>query len=341
MLYREEKEISKQNKINYLDGIESLIKSRQKQAKKDRVEYIKDIFTSPEKYRSDLKKMLGWPLVGYTAKGLPEVKSEQLADEEGYEIFRMQFEILDGLWMSGLFFKMKGEDKKPLVILQHGGEGTPEVISGIYGTTWNYNDMAERVLQFGVHAFAPQLLLWRKEEYEVDFDRKEIDGRLKRVGSSITALEVFGITRILDYFEKQDFVKNFGMVGLSYGGFYTLYTTAVDTRIKSAISCSFFNDRDKIGWSDWVWQNSAYKFNDTEVAALCYPRRLCIQMGDNDNLFDYNYTESSFATVKELAEEQGVPTDWLDLIIFEGEHEFYKDDAPIERLVDDLNKELP
>jgi dienelactone hydrolase len=192
-----------------------------------------------------------------------------------------------------------------------------------------------RVIKYGVHVFAPQLLLW-KEEYGVPYDRTELDARLKRVGSSITAVEVFGLTRILDYFEDQPYVKNFGMVGLSYGGFYTLFTTACDTRIQSAISCSFFNDRDEIAWPDWVWQNSAYKFNDTEVAALCYPRRLCIQMGNKDELFDYKYTEASFEALKALVKEQGVCDDLFDLIIFDGNHEFCKDDAPIQRLVNDL-----
>lgn len=335
MNYREEKELSAKYKQNYLDGINKLISARQADAAKARKNYVKDIFTSAEKYRNDFKEMLGWPLVGHTSEKCPVVRSTKLADEDRFEIFRMEFEILDGLWMSGLFFKMKSDEKKPLVLVSHGGLGTPEFIAGVYGDTSNYNDMLPRVIKQEVHAFAPQLLLWH-ENYDIPFDRKELDAGLKRVGSSITAVEVWGFTCILDYFENKPYVKNFGMVGLSYGGFYTLCTTAVDTRIKSAISCSFFNDRDSIGWCDWVWQNSAFKFNDADIAALCYPRRLCIQMGDKDNLFDYKLTESSFASVIALAEESGIPTDWLDLIIFDGVHEFYKDDQPIIRLVNDL-----
>ena len=333
MIFREEKEASKTYKQNYLDGIKALLSVRQKAAEQVRAEYIKDVFKNAEKYRSDFKKMLGFPLVDFVYDGAPNLRSTKLADEENYEIFRMEIEILDGLFMSGLFFKMKGEEKKPLVLVSHGGLGTPELISGIYGDTSNYNDILPRVIKYGVHAFAPQLLLWH-EDYEVPFDRKELDANLKRVGSSITAIEVFGFTRILDYFEDKPYVKNFGMVGLSYGGFYTLFTTAVDTRIKSAISCSFFNDRDMVGWSDWVWQNGAYKFNDAEVAALCYPRRLCIQMGDKDQLFDAEYTKKSFNRLSDMAKEVG--TDWLDLMIFDGNHEFCRDDAPIERLVNDL-----
>jgi hypothetical protein len=57
-------------------------------------------------------------------------------------------------------------------------------------------------------------------------------------------------------------------------------------------------------------------------------------MGDKDQLFDAEYTKKSFDYLCGLAKD--VETDWLDLIIFEGEHEFCKDDAPILRLVNDL-----
>jgi hypothetical protein len=33
-----------------------------------------------------------------------------------------------------------------------------------------------------------------------------------------------------------------------------------------------------------------------------------------------------------------VGTDWVDFDIFEGKHEFFRDDAPIERLVADISK---
>ena len=88
--------------------------------------------------------------------------------------------------------------KKPLVLVQHGELGTPELISAFYdGDTANCNAMLERVIAHKVHAFAPQLLLWDKEKFDVSFDRVNIDARLKRVGSSITAVELYWLTRIL------------------------------------------------------------------------------------------------------------------------------------------------
>lgn len=334
MKYREEKEKSQKYKREYLSGITRVIEERCAQAEKSRGEYIKGIFENPEKYRDDFKKMLGWPLVDCLNFEMPAPICEKLSDEDGYTIYRMTFEVLDGLKMTGLFFKLNTPDKKPLVIVQHGGLGTPELISGLYDGTGNYNDMLERTIKRGVHAFAPQLLLW-EDGYDVPFDRLKIDAQLKRVGSSITAVEVFGIMRILDCFETQSFVSCFGMVGLSYGGFYTLYTAALDTRIKSALSCSFFNKRDKYSsWIDWTWNNSAYMFDDAEIAALVYPRRLCLEMGTRDDLFDYKYSIESFEKLKNICKDVG--TDWVELKIFDGTHEFCTDDGPLDRLVADL-----
>ena len=333
MSYRELITASKPYKQNYLDGIERLIESRQKQAEATRAAYTKEIFNDAPRYREELKAMLGWPLIGHTTDALPRVTTEKLTQDKTHTVFRMQFEILDGLTLSGLYFQVNGDETKPLVIVQHGGLGTPEHIAGLYGSTTNYNNMLERVIRHGVHAFAPQLLLWG-EKYEISFDRKEIDARLKRVGSSITAVEVYGIMRILDYFEAQSNVSNLGMVGLSYGGFYTLFTAALDTRIRSAISCSFFNTRDRIGWSDWTWQNSAEKFDDAEIAALVYPRRLWIGVGNNDELFDVKYAKESFEKLKELC--QNVGTDWIDLFTFDGTHEFFKEEEPIRQLIEEL-----
>ena len=336
MKYRENISATNKYKQNYLDGINGLIASRQKELFALRDEYVKDIMKAPERYREDLKRMLGWPLVDYCGSTLPSVKSEKLGVEDGYTIYRMSFEILDGILMTGLYFEMDGQEKKPLVLVQHGGLGTPEVISGFYdGNTTNYNHMLERVIANKVHAFAPQLLLWDKGKYDVEYDRQSIDARLKRLGGSIAALELYGLMRILDYFEARDNVLSFGMVGMSYGGFYTLFLSAIDTRIRSSISSSFFNSRDNVPWSDFVWFGSAGKFDDAEIACMVYPRKLCIELGTKDKLFDVTYGVKSYERLLELCGDVG--TDWLSFIEFEGTHEFCKEDGPIKKLVEDIS----
>ena len=336
MKYQEEKTDANASKQLYLDGIESLIAQRQTEGACAREAYVKDIFTDPERYRMEFRRMLGWPLVDHETKGLPTVAScEKLSEEDGYTLYRMGFEILDGLVMTGLFFRRDGEGKRPLVIVQHGGLGTPERISGVLGTTGNYCDMLTRVIDRDVHAFAPQLLLW-SGEYQVEFDRQKIDARLKRVGSSITAVEVYGIMRILDWFETQEYVSTLGMVGMSYGGFYALYTAAIDTRLVSTHSCSFFNSRDAVPWQDWTWNNSAFLFDDAEIAALVWPRRITLNIGTSDALFDWKIGVESFDRLKAMCADAGVDTDWAELVLFDAPHEFNRDDAPIDRVINDL-----
>lgn len=327
--YSEKNKDANPFKQNYLDSLENLIQGRQKELAAERADYARNLFSNPDAYRADLKKMLGWPLVDCAQDLLPKVQSTKLSDEDGYTVYRMQFEILEGFVLTGLYFHRCTEERIPLVLVQHGGLGTPELISGFYGSTYNYNQMLERVIAQGVHAFAPQLLLW-DDAYEVPFDRVKVDARLKRVGSSITAVELYCLIRVLDYFEARGDILNFGMVGLSYGGFYTLYMAAIDTRIRSAISCAFFNTRDSVAWPDWTWFHSAKQFDDAEVACLVYPRKLCIEIGNKDELFAISDGVKSFERLTALCEAVG--TDWFTFIPFEGNHEFCKDDTPIRDL---------
>ena len=334
MKYTEEAQVSKEYKAEYASSLEAFINKREDEYTKKRDEYTKNIFTDTERYREDFKKCLGWPLTEKPDGLIPDPISTRLSEEDGYTVYRMTFDVLDGIKMTGLYFEMNG-GKKPFVIVQHGGGGTPELISGIDGSTYNYNEMLERVISHDVHAFCPQLLLW-EDKYGAPYDRKIIDARLKRLGSSVTAVEIWAICRIIDWFDSRDNTSSIGMVGLSYGGMYTLMTTAVCEKIKTAVSCSWFNSRRYHSWVDWSWKDIAEKFDDAEIACLVYPRKLRIQMGDKDNLFDYRVSEESYQKILKLAKRSGVSTDWIEYLTFDGYHEFIRDD----RIISDFVKEL-
>ena len=85
-----------------------------------------------------------------------------------------------------------------------------------------------------------------------------------------------------------------------------------------------------------MWEGSAEKLGDAEIACLVYPRDLCIEIGKNDALFDVFYGEGELERLKELCAEVG--TDWLSFIKFDGTHEFCKDDEPIRRLVSQISR---
>ena len=330
--YRENMPDSKVYKENYVNEIIGIIADREAAAVAKRDNYCRDIFIEQEKYREKFKAMLGWPLTGDKDHSVPYAKMKKLADDNVCSIYRVSVEVMSGFFMTGLLFQ-KDEKKRSLVIVQHGGGGTPELVGNLYGDTRNYNRIIERILKYDANVFAPQLLIW-DEPHQVDYDRTALDAQLKRVGSSITALEIYGLSRILDYFEVQPYVSNFGMAGLSYGGFYTMFMAAVDTRIKAAVSCAFFNNRKNFVFNDWAWFGAAETFSDAEIACLVYPRKLCIQVGINDPLFEIKSAEEELERLKAMSKT--VAGDWLDIIKFKGEHEFCWDDEPLKKLVEDI-----
>lgn len=337
MQFREPIENSRATKTQYRDEMDALICRREEEMAEARRIACRDIFTNGEAHRKKFCAMLGWPLTETEKRTLPAATSEKLGEEGDYEISRMQIEVLHGFHLTGIFLRYMPEDNRPLVISQHGGLGTPEFINGFYdGNTANYNDMTDRLLPHRVHVFCPQLLLWNMETYGENYDRKAVDARLKRVGSSVTAVEVYAIMRALDWFENRFPTSPFGMIGLSCGGFYTLFAAAADTRIRSAVSCSFFSARKDYPWTDWTWTDAASLYDDAEIACLAYPRRLCVQMGDNDNLFAIEPTRAEAERVAQYIRDAGVNEDWFDCVIFNGVHELCRDDTPIIRMIGDL-----
>ena len=110
--------------------------------------------------------------------------------------------------------------------------------------------------------------------HPIPFDRTEIDAQLKRFGSSITAL---------------------------------------DERIKAGYSVGAFNSRGKHCLCDWSYPSSAYSLQDAEVAALCAPRRLYIQIGMDDTVFDYRSAvaeaEWAMAYYRQLGAENAIHFD--------------------------------
>lgn len=193
--------------------------------------------------------------------------------------------------------------------------------------------MTRRVLERGVAVFSPQLMLWNMERFGPSYDRKEMDKQLKQLGSSITAIEIYKIKRSVDHLLQRTDIdaSRLGMIGLSYGGFYTLFTTASDLRIKVAVSSCFVNDRFAYDWMDWTWFNAGNTFRDAEVCALICPRPLYIEAGDEDELFE----AKSFVMEAETAPQHYGKLKLEEKFVqrvFMGKHELSKESDPIDLL---------
>lgn len=339
-LYSESPDAGRKHREQMLSELEALVIARQAEADRRRATFFRPDASSLDAYaastarlRRAFIRMLGWPLTSRRPKSPPAARLEHVADDDLGSIHRVWIETLPGLHTYGLFFQPKDvPPPHPLVISQHGGGGTPELCSGVSGDSANYNDMTRRLLRRGAAVFAPQLLLWT-EAHGPKHDRAWYDRRLKNMGGSIAALEIHRISRSLDYFASRADIDpaRMGIIGLSYGGFYALFTAAADPRLRVTVSSCFFSDRRHYDWPDWTWFDAMNRFQDAEVAQLVCPRALYIEVGQKDQVFDIRHPGPEAEKVSSAYERLGVP-DRFRYHEHPGDHELNKAAAPFDFL---------
>lgn len=338
-LYRESSDTGNEYRKSMLAEVNVLLRKEQRKADRRRKLHFKlDVSSvaayerSTSQYREKLLGMLGWPLSEGWSTNQPSASIQKVAEDSLGCISRILIETLPGVHTYGLFFRPKGEGPFPLVLAQHGGGGTPELCSGFFGPS-NYNDMTRRILRRGAAVFAPQLLLWKAEDFGPEHNKDVIDRRLKQLGGSLAALDLHRIVRSLDYLvtRKDIDARRIGMIGLSYGGFYTLFAAAIDARIRAAVSSCFLNNRKIYDYADWVWFNAANHFMDAEVGALVCPRPLYVEVGLKDDLFNVRHARPEARRLEVIYRRLGIPQAFR-YKEHSGGHELAKSDQGIDFL---------
>ena len=334
-VYNEAPGVADDYRKRYVDGVAEFIKNQYAASKQKRNDFlnISELSKAPEKFRNEYRRMLGIDTVPQCGK---KAESIYVASDDLCDIFRVTVYPVDEIPFYCLLLVPHKAKNAPLFIAQHGGGGTPELCCDIYGKN-NYNHLAQRALRRGAVVLAPQLMLWSDVETEtmrchkIPHDRRGFDNALKCFGFSITGLEIAGIIKGIDYacglpcVDREKIV----MAGISYGGYFTLYTMAADTRIKAGYDAAAFNDRTVYNWSDWCYKNSAIKFNDAEVAALCAPRKLYVSVGRQDGVFDYNYAIAEGERAKEYFKALGCEENFC-FDLWDGGHTIPDNDKPFD-----------
>ena len=286
---------------------------------------------STGRYRDLLKERIGYP-PPLAVSGKDPVL-EPVAEDAHCTIIRVRYEVLEGVEAYGILSIPKGlSGPAPLLICQHGGGGSPELIANYRsaGTSpTNYGDMIYRALERGYIVYAPGLLFRLGGKEPIDGpERVALDKQLRYVGTSILAVECWKITRALDYLLTRPDIdpKRVGMSGLSYGGQFTLYVAALDQRIQAAVSSCYFNDRLLYGWEDWMFHNTLNEFTDAEVAGLICPRPLLVEVGIKDELFSIDGARATAPLARAHWEKLGI-SERFSFIEFDGGHEFQGDEG--------------
>lgn len=339
--YSENIEKDTKYRADYVQGIEKYLWNE-----KSKIDKIRSQFISPEKYKKNIKdyrerfiSLLGFPLT--QKKEMPLVEKTFVVKDENVNIYRMQFEFWGVLKVYGMYFEQcKNTIDTPLIFGFHGGQGTPELISSIHMESSNYNHLIRRMTDRGANVFVPQFLLWSVDTYGNNFSRQNIDGKLRQLGGSVTAMELYFLQCILDYFVDSGNInaEKIGVAGLSYGGMYAIHFAAIEPRVKVCYSCSWVNNSFVSSWADWSYYDAQKYFTTLETMALIAPRALVVAMGDKDELFDYKRTIEECEKLKPYYAEFSCENNFK-YVIFHGGHEIDKSEIELDFLFEKLIKD--
>ena len=148
-------------------------------------------------------------------------------------------------------------------------------------------------------------------------------------GETMIAWRVWDVMRTIDFIEtrKELDAKRVGCMGISGGGTCTLFSSALEPRIRAAFVSGYLNTfRDSILSLSHCMDNYVPGILNWaemyDVGGLIAPRPLFAESGDRDNIFPIEASKASFARVKKVYEVFGA-ADQVEQEVFSGEHSFY------------------
>jgi imidazolonepropionase-like amidohydrolase len=246
-----------------------------------------------EKPKEDLRRQfmanLAYPAPGFAAPR--KERMERIGEDSIATYYRAWVPVAEEMEVYGLYLVPKNVRlPAPLVIAKHGGGGYPEL--ALFKGGGNYKDMIRGAAREGYVVWAPITLMhpFRDRDSSTPIPaevRRDMDAVFRKLGASLMGVETMRISRSLDVILQRPEVDpaRVGMIGLSYGGYFTLYTMALDPRIKAGVaSCSI---RDAETMRREVPPGAApegrpFDLPGADLAALIAPRALQIQNGIHD-----------------------------------------------------------
>jgi dienelactone hydrolase len=198
------------------------------------------------------------------------------------------------------------------------------------------HDFAIQVVEAGMAAVAiePMGFGCRRDPINArqSLSRKACDpaaGGALLVGETMIAWRVWDVMRTLDYIATRPELDSsrVGCMGISGGGTVTLFSTALEPRIRVALVSGYLNTfRDSVGSLAHCIDNYVPGILNWaemhDIAGLIAPRPLFVESGEKDNIFPIEASIESFNQVREIYRIFQA-ADRVEQEVFPGEHSFW------------------
>jgi dienelactone hydrolase len=211
---------------------------------------------------------------------------------------------------------------------EHGGERTDK--SGYQ------HDFAIQVAEAGMAALAIEPMGFGCRRDPINsrqgLSRKACEpvaGGALLVGQTMIGWRVWDVMRTIDYVAtRSELDRNrVGCMGISGGGTVTVFSSALDTRIRAAKVSGYLNTfRDSVGSLAHCIDNYVPGILNWaemhDIAGLIAPRPLFVESGEKDNIFPVRASVESFNEVRKVYGVFGA-SDRIEQEVFPDEHSFW------------------
>ncbi len=298
-----------------------------------------------EQWQQQLRDKLTELLGGFPERTPLLAETLETRQFSNYRRERVVFVSRPGVAVTGYLLTptATGKPPYPLVIAVPGhGRGVDDIVaidedgSDRTGKPGYQHDFAVQAVEHGLAVFAiePMGFGHRRDPLTVDKGAdasacQPVAGSALLLGETMIGWRVWDVMRSIDWAATRPELdtSRIGCMGISGGGTCTLFSSALDPRIKAAFVSGYLNtfrasimsvshciDNYVPGILNWA--------ENYDVAGLIAPRPLFSEGGLEDPIFPVSATRESYARVKKVyavfGAEQNVQQE-----IFEGEHVFH------------------
>jgi len=162
-----------------------------------------------------------------------------------------------------------------------------------------------------------------------DSSCQPVAGAALMLGQTMIGWRVYDVMRTIDWIEtrKELDAAHVGCMGISGGGTCTLFSSALEPRIRAALVSGYLNTfHDSVFSLEHCIDNYVPGILNWaemyDIAGLIAPRPLFAETGTKDDIFPVDASRASFERVRKIYEALGAP-DSFQHEIFEADHSFH------------------
>lgn len=290
--------------------------------------------------RAKVTELLG----GFPERSALRPETLEVRQYPGYRRERILFQSRPGVAVLGDL--LTPANRKPpyaaVVAIPGHGRGLDDIVAldengrDRSGKPGYQHDFAVQAVEHGLAAFAIEPMAFGHRRDERTREKgptasacQPAAGSALLLGETMIGWRVWDVMRSIDWIATRPEVdaERVGCMGISGGGTCTLFSTALDLRIKAAFVSGYLNTfRDSImavshcidnyvpGILNWA--------ENYDIAGLIAPRPLFSEGGDHDPIFPVDAARESYRRVKNVYKVFGAESR-VQQEIFEGEHVFH------------------